>query len=72
MSGLTGAITEASQEYNRIDKNDTKEGMKLAATSYRRTMERKKEMAKQENINKQVQEIDSKQLAKDIEDDIMR
>ena len=72
MNGLTGAITEASQEYNRIGKNDTKEGMKLAATLYRRMMDRKKEMAKQENINKQAQEIDSKKLADDIENDIMR
>lgn len=70
MNGLTGAITEASQEYNRIDKNDTKEGMKLASISYRKTMDRKAEMARQEK--KPAQEIDSKQLAKDIEDDIMR
>lgn len=72
MNGLTGAITEASQEYNRIEKNDTKEGMKLAATSHRRIMDRKKEMAKQENIIKQAQEIDSKKLANEIENDIMR
>ena len=70
MNGLTGAITEASQEYNRIDKNDTKEGMKLASISYRKTMDRKAEMARQEK--KPAQEIDSKQLAKDIVDDIMR
>ena len=72
MNGLTGAITEGSQEYNRIDKNDTKEGMKLASISYRKTMDRKAEMARQEQEKKPAQEIDSKQLAKDIEDDIMR
>ena len=72
MNGLTGAITEASQEYNRIDKNDTKEGMKLASISYSKTMDRKAEMARQEQEKKPAQEIDSKQLAKDIEDDIMR
>lgn len=76
MSGIVGSITYASKEINNIDTNNTKAGMQLVSSVYKKS--RQAEISAKEASNKALEnnELDMSTLAvniqKDMEDELER
>lgn len=72
MSGFMGSISGASKTFNDIEYNNTIEGIKTANYLYNRTKAAEKEKLEESLRPKEETELDSAELAKNIQEDMER
>lgn len=72
MSGFMGSISGTSKAFNDIDFNNTIEGIKTANYLYNRVKTAERDQLEESLKPKEEKELDSVELAKDIQDDMER